>query len=109
LHVLHPHTFCSAYRFDYVATKTRSIIVPSCGLDSVPADIAPYIANRTLKDAKGPDACLADSMSAVRASVRMAGGTFATLTTLLTEVPAYITARAQQDYSLSPGISVFQP
>ncbi|KAL0065576.1 hypothetical protein AAF712_007487 [Marasmius tenuissimus] len=32
------------------ATETRSIIVPACGLDSIPSDISVYIANKALKD-----------------------------------------------------------
>ncbi|KAK1228940.1 hypothetical protein PQX77_008014 [Marasmius sp. AFHP31] len=36
--------------FDYQATKTRSIIVPACGLDSIPSDISVHIANKALKD-----------------------------------------------------------
>jgi hypothetical protein len=35
------------FRFDYLATKVRAIIVPSCGIDSVPADVCVYPVVRT--------------------------------------------------------------
>ncbi|KAF8886011.1 hypothetical protein BD779DRAFT_1532051 [Infundibulicybe gibba] len=35
--------------FDYLATKTHSIIVPACGMDSIPSDLCVYLSNKTLK------------------------------------------------------------
>ena len=39
----------SCVRYHYVATKTGAIIVPSCGLDSIPADLSAFLGNKTLK------------------------------------------------------------
>jgi short subunit dehydrogenase-like uncharacterized protein len=36
-------------RFDYLATKTGAIIVPSCGIDSIPSDASAFLANKALK------------------------------------------------------------
>ncbi|KAL0574907.1 hypothetical protein V5O48_007051 [Marasmius crinis-equi] len=37
-------------QFDYQAMKTRAIIVPACGFDSIPSDISVFIGNKALKD-----------------------------------------------------------
>ncbi|KAL5482989.1 hypothetical protein ACEPAI_8218 [Sanghuangporus weigelae] len=36
---------------DFLATKTKSILIPSCGLDSVPSDAIAYLAAQTLRSA----------------------------------------------------------
>lgn len=36
-------------RYDYLATKTGAIIVPSCGMDSIPSDVTAFLANKALK------------------------------------------------------------
>ncbi|KAI0289377.1 Saccharopine dehydrogenase-domain-containing protein [Russula brevipes] len=37
--------------YDYLATKTHAIIVPSCGVDSVPADASVHLASKALAHA----------------------------------------------------------
>jgi hypothetical protein len=40
---------CLYFRYEYIATKTGAIIVPSCGMDSVPSDLSVFVGNKTLK------------------------------------------------------------
>ncbi|KAF4590494.1 hypothetical protein EYR38_009795 [Pleurotus pulmonarius] len=35
-------------RFDYAATKSRTIVVPACGMDSIPSDYSVYLSKKTL-------------------------------------------------------------
>lgn len=42
-------TYASCFRYDYIATKTGAIIVPSCGLESIPSDLSAFLGNKTLK------------------------------------------------------------
>ncbi|KAL4261168.1 Saccharopine dehydrogenase-like oxidoreductase [Pleurotus pulmonarius] len=35
-------------RFDYAATKSRTIVVPACGMDSIPSDYSAYLSKKTL-------------------------------------------------------------
>lgn len=36
------------YEFDYAATRTGAIIVPSCGMDSIPSDYSIYLSYKHL-------------------------------------------------------------
>lgn len=88
--------------FDYLASQTRSIIIPSCGFDSVPSDAVVFLANKTLKAFAGPDSEIENSVSAVEMKGGVAGGTLSTITTMMEEVPKNKLALARRQYSLSP-------
>ncbi|KAI0645103.1 Saccharopine dehydrogenase-domain-containing protein [Trametes meyenii] len=87
--------------FDYLATKTGAIIVPACGLDSIPADITTYLSNRTIKNALGPQAELGLSQTFYSLRTKPSGGSSATLISMLEDVPRLKLEEAQSDYALS--------
>ncbi|KAF8058737.1 Saccharopine dehydrogenase-domain-containing protein [Lyophyllum atratum] len=88
------------YRYDYLATKTGAIIVPSCGYDSIPSDASAYLSNKTLK-AHG-DYDVATSITAHKVRGGVSGGTLSTMMTIMGEVPRDKLRESGADYSLSP-------
>ncbi|KAK2463055.1 hypothetical protein APHAL10511_004710 [Amanita phalloides] len=104
--------------FDYFATKTRAIIVPSCGFDSVVSDITAYLANKTLKSAvneSGKDH-VATSLTAYEYKGTMSGGSFTSLVEALSErslknVSTYARRSPLSILSPVPGIRIplFKP
>ena len=64
--------------FDFLATKTHSIIVPACGLDSVPSDLVAYLSAQTLAKATNGAASVTKSRSVFRMRGGVSGGTIAT-------------------------------
>ncbi|KAG5349342.1 hypothetical protein C0989_004483 [Termitomyces sp. Mn162] len=88
-------------RFDYLATKTGAIIVPSCGYDSVPSDVSAYLSNKTLKAHGDYDVATSISGQIVRGGI--SGGTLNTIFTILEDVPQDKLRESARDYSLSPG------
>jgi len=84
-------------RYDYLATKTHAIIIPSCGVDSVPADISVHLASKTLGHAPlGPSTTAATMYGGVP------GGTIASFLATCEDVPQNHLAITMADYSLSP-------
>ncbi|TBU27867.1 Saccharopine dehydrogenase-domain-containing protein [Dichomitus squalens] len=88
--------------FDHIATKTGAVIVPSCGFDSLPSDLAVFLSNRTLKNAIGPQTQLGLSQTFFDIKSGISGGSLATLATEIEEVPQILLAQSRQDYALSP-------
>lgn len=88
-------------RFNYLATKSGAIIVPSCGFDSLPSDILVYLSNKTIKDTFGPEAGITRSQTFVRIKASLSGGTLATFFTVFEDVPHWVARAAQTDYYLS--------
>ncbi|KAJ3894798.1 Saccharopine dehydrogenase-domain-containing protein [Lentinula edodes] len=92
-------------KYDYVATKTGSILVPSCGMDSLPSDIAVHIANKALKqlskDAVEP---LQIDTSTTSHELRgvFSNGTISTILTAFGSTPKHKLAESLRDYYLSP-------
>lgn len=92
-------------RFDYAAVKSGSIVVPCCGLDSVPSDVLAFVANKTLKSFGGPSTTIDLSTSAWKlGGASMSGGTFSTILTALEDVPRHKQLAANRDFALSPGL-----
>ncbi|KAH9834188.1 Saccharopine dehydrogenase-domain-containing protein [Rhodofomes roseus] len=89
-------------KYDYVAAKAGVLLIPSCGFDSVPADLTVYLANKTLKAAAGPQASLGDSLSVYRAKGGFSGGTQASLMAIVENVPIDKLQEASVDYALAP-------
>ncbi|CDO75968.1 hypothetical protein BN946_scf184888.g18 [Trametes cinnabarina] len=88
--------------YDYLAMKTGAIIVPACGMDSIPGDITVYLSNRTLKQKLGPETELGLSETFYTLRVAPSGGSFATLMSRFEEVPPTKVKEANSDYALSP-------
>ncbi len=91
--------------FDHTATTTGAVIVPGCGFDSVPSDIAVFLANRTLKNALGPQTQLGLSQSFFNIKGGFSGGTMASMAAEIEVVPADVAEESERDYALSPGTS----
>ena len=85
------------FRFDYLATKTHAIIVPSCGIDSVPADISVHLASQTLAHAP-----LGTSTTSAALHGGFPGGTIASFLAAFESVPLHILLLSACDWSLSP-------
>lgn len=92
-----PWIFELIKKFDYLATQTRAIIVPSCGVDSIPADAVVHLASQTLAHA-----LLADSTTAARFAGGAPPGTIATFVVAHEDVPRPLLARSALDWALSP-------
>ncbi|KAI8978342.1 Saccharopine dehydrogenase-domain-containing protein [Trametes punicea] len=88
--------------YDYLATTTGAIIVPACGLDSVPADLMVHLSNKTLKRALGPDVELGLSETFYSVDIKFSGGSHATRVSNLTEGARKRMQEARTDYALSP-------
>ncbi|KAI0752784.1 Saccharopine dehydrogenase-domain-containing protein [Daedaleopsis nitida] len=88
-------------RYDYLASKTGAIIVPTCGFDCIPADILVFLSNRTLKTVLGPDAEPGLSQTFYGVEGGVSGGTIATLMSDIETVPRHTYTAGQRDYALS--------
>ncbi|KAI0364951.1 hypothetical protein BV20DRAFT_955237 [Pilatotrama ljubarskyi] len=88
--------------FDYLATKTGAIIVPSCGFDSIPADITVFLSNRTLKNALGTQVQLGLSQSFYSTRIKPSGGTLASFMSTIEAAPPVRVEESIKDYALSP-------
>jgi short subunit dehydrogenase-like uncharacterized protein len=95
----------NAIRFDYIATRNNAIIIPSCGFDSVPADLVTHAARKTLNDYAPSQLSMTKSMSAYNFKGGISGGTAATALSALTELPEHKRKSLKQDFLLSPSTS----
>ena len=101
-------SYC-AHSFDHTATKTKAVIVPACGFDSLPSDLAVFLSNRTLKNALGPQTQLGLSQSFFDVKGAFSGGSFATMVAEIEQVPRGRLAESHKEYALSPGTAPAVP
>lgn len=83
--------------------------MPSCGLDSLPGDIAVHLANRALKEYSRnaiEPLQIATSTSSYEFEGVTSNGTISTAVSMLTENPRYKIKEMRRDYYLSPGTFV---
>ncbi|KAF5317401.1 hypothetical protein D9611_003935 [Ephemerocybe angulata] len=101
--------------YDFAATKNHTIIVPSCGYDSVPSDIAAWLANKTLKTYAAvhrpdePFIGIKSSISAHKVRGGISGGTFASVLATFNDTPTKVLRETSVPYSLSPVSGGAQP
>ncbi|KAL0957916.1 hypothetical protein HGRIS_000097 [Hohenbuehelia grisea] len=88
-------------QFDYLATKSRAIIVPACGMDSIPSDIGVFLSSRTLQRVK-PNSLISSSISAYKIGGGISGGTISTGIVSFEEVPKDKRRIAARPCALSP-------
>ncbi|KIJ51266.1 hypothetical protein M422DRAFT_223745 [Sphaerobolus stellatus SS14] len=88
--------------FDFLATKNRTIIIPSCGYDSIPSDLSVYLSVKVLKDRLGPETEIGPSVSAHKLKAGVSFGSLSSLYTYLAEIPRYKTMSSLNDHYLSP-------
>ena len=91
-------------RYDWLATKTQSIIVPSCGVDSIPADVVAHLASKTLGHVP-----LGSSTTAATLLGGVPGGTIASFLSNFEDVPPNQLDMASADWSLSPVLGAPSP
>ncbi|KAH9934334.1 uncharacterized protein B0H18DRAFT_869821 [Fomitopsis serialis] len=91
-------------RYGYVDTKASVLLVPSCGFDSVPAELVVYVANKTLKATLCPRTSLGPSLTVYRANGGFSGGTLASMMAIAENVPIEKLQEVQADYALGPAI-----
>lgn len=95
--------------FDFLATKTHSIIIPSCGFDSIPADLTAYLSAQTLAKASQGTVSVAQSRTSYRFRGGVSGGTMATVLSTLEEMPFARLKAASLPFAISPLKGVPQP
>ncbi|KAI9510328.1 NAD-P-binding protein [Russula earlei] len=83
--------------FDYLATKTRAVIVPSCGVDSIPADASVHLASKAL--GRVP---LGASLTSAGLRGGAPGGTIASFFAVFEDVPSERIKDSARDWALSP-------
>ena len=89
-------------RFDYLAYKNSALIIPACGFDSLPSELGPYLASKTLRAAFGAKAGLGQSVSACKVKSSVSGGTIASVLSMM-DTPKDEVDAAFSDWALSPG------
>ncbi|TFK63996.1 hypothetical protein BDN72DRAFT_901918 [Pluteus cervinus] len=89
--------------FDYLASKTGAIIVPSCGMDSIPSDISAFLSNQTLRSLPdGPNYEIKSSITGHKVKGGVSGGTLATAIYALENVDKKRLRDGDIPYALSP-------
>lgn len=92
----------SSISYDFAASKSGAIIIPSCGYDSIPSDVSAYLSNKTLKSMPSP-LNVGSSVTAHKAKAGISGGTISTMMTAFESVPRKDFRQSSNDYSISPG------
>ncbi|PVI05034.1 hypothetical protein DM02DRAFT_611139 [Periconia macrospinosa] len=88
-------------KYHETAKKNGAIIIPECGLDSVPADIMAYSVTKHIRDTlNAPTANVV--MSLYEGKSGFSGGTAQTMIGLFSEFSLAHLAKAMDPYSLSP-------
>ncbi|KAI5119826.1 hypothetical protein M0805_004761 [Coniferiporia weirii] len=89
-------------QYDYIATKTRAIIVPSCGFDSIPSDALAFLGARALRAATHGRAGIAQSHTMFSMGGGLSGGTISTALSLLDNIPRSAWRALLDPFVLSP-------
>ncbi|KAH7125474.1 Saccharopine dehydrogenase-domain-containing protein [Dendryphion nanum] len=88
-------------RYDEVAKRNGAIIIPQCGLDSVPADISSYVlAKHIRKTLQAPTSSVTMTLYAFKTGV--SGGTSATALNLFSKYSLKHLGESMKPYSISP-------
>ncbi|KIK58568.1 hypothetical protein GYMLUDRAFT_202410 [Collybiopsis luxurians FD-317 M1] len=91
-------------KYAYVASKTGSIIVPACGMDSLPSDMAVFVANKALKDYSQNTEPLQIDTSTTVYDIEgvLSNGTVSTIVAAVGSTPSHKMAASLRDHFLSP-------
>jgi len=91
------------FDFDFAATRKGVIIVPACGLDSVPSDISAFLSSRTLNELYDRPIDINKSVTALKLKGGISAGSLSTMFLHLSgEIPRIKLEGAAQSHSLSP-------
>jgi short subunit dehydrogenase-like uncharacterized protein len=88
-------------KYDALAKQNNSIIIPECGLDSVPADMMAYTLAREVRK-RYNTACERVIMTLYDAKTGVSGGTSLTMLELFNNYSLTHLAKSMHPYSLSP-------
>ncbi|USP77468.1 hypothetical protein yc1106_04742 [Curvularia clavata] len=88
-------------KYDALARKNKTIIIPECGLDSVPADIMAYVLARQVRKRYNA-ACERAVMTLYAFKSGISGGTSLTMLELFKKYSLSHLAKSMHPYSLSP-------
>lgn len=96
-----PWVYDMIAKYDALAKQNNSIIIPECGLDSVPADIMAYVVAREVRKRYNA-ACERVMMTLYDAKTGVSGGTSLTMLELFNKYSLSHLAKSMHPYSLSP-------
>ncbi|CAA9963406.1 Saccharopine dehydrogenase [Pyrenophora teres f. maculata] len=88
-------------KYDELAKKNKTIIIPECGLDSVPADIMAYVLARQVRKRYNAP-CERAILTLYDFKSGISGGTSLTMLELFKKYPLDHLAKSMHPYSLSP-------
>ncbi|KIO28863.1 hypothetical protein M407DRAFT_21940 [Tulasnella calospora MUT 4182] len=93
-------------QYDFLATKTGSILIPASGFDSVPSDLSAFYGVSALRRVYGSDVQAGKSTSAFAVRGQsISGGTAATMLDIFGGgIPAWVRRRLRDPWLLSPMI-----
>jgi short subunit dehydrogenase-like uncharacterized protein len=83
-----------------MAFKTNALIIPACGFDSVPPDVAVYVSNRYVKSVLGPGTSIEDSVTAYDIKGGFSGGLTDSIMSFVEDVPRETLSKSVTDYVL---------
>jgi short subunit dehydrogenase-like uncharacterized protein len=88
-------------KFHATAQQSKTILLPQCGIDSVPSDLLAYRLAKYIRDTygEGTDNCVA-SIQAMKGSA--SGGTAATALSITSAYPIPFLIKSMQPFALSP-------
>lgn len=96
-----PWVYDMVAKYHEVAKKNHSIIIPECGLDSVPADILGYVLAQAVRKRYNV-ACERAITTLYDFKSGISGGTALTMLDLFSNYPLSHLAKSMHPYSLSP-------
>lgn len=88
-------------KYDALAKQNNSIIIPQCGLDSVPADLLAFVLAREVRK-RFSTACERVIMTLYDSKTGVSGGTSLTVLSLFENYSLSHLAKSMHPYSLSP-------
>ena len=83
-----------------MAFKTNTLIVPACGFDSIPPDLAVFVSNRYVKAVLGPKTSIEDSVTAYSVEGGFSGGSTDSIMSFVEDVPRETLIKSVEDYAL---------
>jgi short subunit dehydrogenase-like uncharacterized protein len=87
-------------RYDFMAFRTNTLIIPACGFNSIPPDLAVFVANRYVKAVLGPGTSIEDSVTAYDVRGGFSGGSKDSIMSFIEDVPRKIIIKSARDYVL---------
>lgn len=83
-----------------MAFKANALIIPACGFDSIPPDIAVFVSNRYVKAVLGPTTSIEDSVTLYDVQGGFSGGSTDSIISFVEDVPRDTLIESAADYVL---------